>query len=411
MIKRIIALLLALCCWQGGALADGVQLRFTMEESEVLSEGALRALGQWLEQAYLVLDTAQDKQLSALYYDDAPLIVAAADAQSAVLTAEGLTVPVERTDFSLQEIISQALDKAQMLGQALSVYEKSAKATAELGGVVKAKTQLSYALSKEQWAEIWPQVCDILGERFAAYTMESKGTLRRYFDAEGSEIGAYFYAEKVRVGENDVREVRLEYGYQQAKGLYLSFRCPNKNETRNTRILLTAKRTERTDRISYAVNGDIRLKHAAGQDTLLIESTLKEQEGVFSGKATLNYTQKRGEQSVKHALTIKPEVALGSLLGVIKIAYDRAGQNVATGTLALSAAQAGEISIPAVNASQEQLTEALARRLVYSLLDIAPEDRLELMYYLNRSLFLTGDEKEIYLMYDPEFMVMEEPEE
>lgn len=144
---------------------------------------------------------------------------------------------------------------------------------------------------------------------------------------------------------------------------------------------------------------------------MLIESTLKEQEGVFSGKATLNYTQKRGEQSVKHALTIKPEVALGSLSGVIKIAYDRAGQNVATGTLALSAAQAGEISIPAVNASQEQLTEALARRLVYSLLDIAPEDRLELMYYLNRSPFLTGDEKEIYLMYDPEFMVMEEPEE
>ena len=371
----------------------------------------MRALGQWLEQAYLVLDTAQDKQLSALYYDDAPLIVAAADAQSAVLTAEGLTVPAERTDFSLQKIISQALDKAQMLGQALSAYEKSAKATAELGGVVKAKTQLSYALSKEQWAEIWPQVCDILGERFAAYTMESKGTLRRYFDAEGSEIGAYFYAEKVRVGENDVREVRLEYGYQQAKGLYLSFRCPNKNETRNTRISLTAKRTERTDRISYAVNGDIRLKRAAGQDTLLIESTLKEQEGVFSGKATLNYTQKRGEQSVKHALTIKPEVALGSLSGVIKIAYDRAGQNVATGTLALSAAQTGEISIPAVNVSQEQLTEALARRLVYSLLDIAPEDRLELMYYLNRSLFLTGDEKEIYLMYDPEFMVMEEPEE
>lgn len=411
MIRRSIALLLVLCCWQGCALAAGVEMRLAVEDSDVLSAGAQRALGQWLEKAYLTLETTEEAQQAAIYYDDALLLAAAADAENAALTAQGLSVPVDKTDGSFLDIWPQALLKAQRLGALLKDYEKSANASAELGGAVKAKTQLSYALTKEQWAEVWPAVCDILGETLTGYTIESKGTLRRYFDVEGSEIGAYFYAEKVRIAENDVREVRLEYGCQPEKGLYLAFRCPDKNETRNVRISLTAKRTERTDRISYTVNGDIRVKHAEGQDTLLIESTLKEQEKVFSGKATINYTQKRGDNSVKHALSLKPEIMLVDQTGTVEVAYDRAGLNIMTGKVMLSAAPEKEIMVPAVNAQWEQLVQALTRKLIYSLLDAEPEDRLELMYYLNRSAFLTGDEKEIYLMYDPEFMVMEEPEE
>ena len=410
MIKRIIALCLLLClCFPAGTLAEGWEIHLTPLDSDVLSNGAQRALAQWLDKAYLTVHMSDALQQAALYYDGNMLLSAVGDKNTGTLTAGEYTAPIAMESFDPSAAWTDVLAGTQKLGETLKAYEKSAKATAELGGAVKAKTQLSYALSLDQWAEVWPAVA-ALDERLLGCTLESKATLRRYFDAEGREIGAYFYAEKLRIAEDDVREVRLEYAFQPDGGLYISFRCPNKNETRNLRISLTLKRTERTDRISYAVNGDIRHKHADGQDTLLMEGTLKEAEGILSGKATLTYTQKRGETSVKHALTIQPELVLASGTGALNFAYTRAGLQLLAGEIALIAAAEADILLPAVNARETQVTERLAYNLMQSLMDTDRKDQLELLYYLNRAVFLTGDEKDIRMIYDPEFVVTEEPD-
>lgn len=407
MIKRIIALILLLClCGQTGAIAENMEIRLTLTGSDVLSDGAQRALAQWLGKAHLAVYTADDLQEIALYADDNALLSAVGSKQEGRISAGGYTAPLQMQQFSFSECFAQALSCAQQLGEELKAYEKSAAASAELGGAVKAKTQLSYALSQAEWAEVWPKVCAVLGEGLQEYALESKGTLRRYFDADGNEIGAYFYAEKVRIAENDVREVRLEYAFQAEKGLYVSFRCPNKNDTRNLRITLTAKRTERTDRISYTINADIRQKGENGQDTLLADVSFKETAGVFSGSAKINYTQKRGEKSVKYALEIKPDLKMETKTGTIDFSYDRAGVQVLAGEITLTHGAEKDIALPDINAQEAQVIKRLAYDLMLSLAETDPNERLELMYYLNRDVFLKGDEKDF--MYDPELTATEE---
>ena len=407
MLKRICAGLLLWIFLCSGAAAQGMDIRLTAEMSEVLSDGALRALTTWLADAYLNVQMQQDAQEIALHHGDRLLLSAAANPQGAAVTAGEITAKAQPMTVDIAQLPAQATAAAESLGQLLKVYEKSAKATAELGGAVKAKTQLSYTLQAAEWAAVWPQVCDILGESLRGISLESKGTLRRYFDQDGKEVGAYFYAEKVRIAENDVREVRLEYGLSDS-GLYLAFRCPNKNETRNVRISITAKRTERSDRISYSLSGDVRVKNEDTQDTVTAEASLKDVQGTVSGKITANLSLRRDGKTRKYALEIKPEVTSAS--GSVAYAVDAGGQRVLEGKLMLEETAEKTVSMPEINGDETQVAVQLTRLLYDTLLDLPDSERLELMYYLNRSIFLTGDQKDISIMYDPEFTVTEVPE-
>lgn len=401
MIKRIILLLLCLLLTCSAQAA--VNVKMTVSGSDILSDGALRALNAWLEDTCLVLQTADGMQQITLYQAEGKLLEATADGEASALTSGEWTANVENDAVMLEELPARARETAQKLGKLLKDYEKSANATAELGNVVKAKTQLSYALTAKEWAAIWSDVCEIIGTQFMDITLESKGTLRRYFASDGSEIGAYFYAEKVRIAEDDAREVRLEYAYQAEKGLYLAFRCPNKSETRNLRISLTAKRTERTDRISYSVSCDVRRKCDGDQDTALIEASLKEQENVLSGKATVNYSMKRGDKTQKYALTVKPA---GNI-----VAFEMTANSLKAlaGEITFGSAEDTSIIRPEANAEIAQVYRETALRMLSYLQETDEHDRLELIYYLNRPAYLTGDEADIYLTYDPEFTVSEEP--
>lgn len=402
MYKRIVALLLCLLTICSAQAA--VDVRLTVTGSDILSDGALRALNAWLGDAHLTMQTTDAVQQITLYQVNEKLLEAASDGESATLTAGAWTAPIASESLvPLEEISLQALSVGQALGELLKGYEKSASATAELGNVVKAKTQLSYALTAEQWAVAWPDVCQIIGAQFADITLESKGTLRRYFASDGSEIGAYFYAEKVRIAEKDVREIRLEYGYQVEKGFYLAFRCPDKNESRNLRISCTAKRTERTDRISYTVSCDVRRKYDGDQDTMVLEASLKEQENVLSGKATVNYTKKRDGKTQKYALTIQPN---GNAVA-FEIAVD--SLKALQGEISFGSAEESAVTVPAVNADIAQVQRQVTLQMLTYLQRIDDSDRLELIYYLNRPAYLTGEEADTTLLYDPEFTVTEEP--
>lgn len=406
MVKRIVALLMILL-FTGSAMAAGLDVQLTVSSSDILSKGALRALNAWLADARLTLESGENAQRVTLYQAGDMLLEVASNRETNVLSSGAWTTGLDTNTLSFEEWPETALRLAGELGELLKDYEKSAAATAELGNVVKAKTQLSYALSAEEWAALWPQVCEILGPQFENITLESKGTFRRYFAADGSEIGAYFYAEKARIAEDDVREVRLEYGYQAEKGLYLAFRCPNKSETRNVRISLSAKRTERTGYIGYSVSGDVRRKHDGNQDTIVIEASLKHQAGALSGKATVNYTKKRDDTTEKFALTVKP--ALTQAGGTATFEMTIGDLTALAGEISLAGAENAEISLPAVNAEILQVQSAAAVKLLMYLQQLEDSDRLELLYYLNRPSYLTGGEADIYLTYDPEFTVTEEP--
>ena len=89
---------------------------------------------------------------------------------------------------------------------------------------------------------------------------------------------------------------------------------------------------------------------------------------------------------------------------------DAGGQRVLEGKILLEETADKPVSLPAVNADETQVSLRLTKLLYDTLLDLPDSERLELLYYLNRPLYLTGDQKEISIMYDPEFTVTEVPE-
>ena len=264
-IRRVLALLLMSILCVSAALGEGVQVSFSAQESDYLSAGALRALNQVLADITLVLTQENDGAGIALLDGENEILRMQSQAGRALLTADGCTAEQPLAYIREQGVYGAVLQAGQTVGQLLSGWETTGKATAELGNAGNPKTQAVYVLTGEEWATVWTDVCAVLLpvlqntvqnptwlERAEAFlrglTIEGKGTLRRYFAADGTEMGAYFYAAQVRFAENDVREVRLEYGYTQEKGFYLTFRCPNKKETRNLRISVKGKVSTRSER-------------------------------------------------------------------------------------------------------------------------------------------------------------------
>ncbi|MBR5231013.1 MAG: hypothetical protein IKW00_02050 [Clostridia bacterium] len=405
MIRKWLSLALVLMLAIGSASAAGYDLCLQAEKSDILSEGALRGLSQWLDKARLTLWTEENPQ-AAVYYGDTLLL--AADEQ--LLTDGKTAVAGEQKTCDIGSLPAKMTEQMRSLAALAAKYEKSAQATAELGNIVKAKKQLSYALTADQWAEIWPKVAEVLGEWVSDLKIESKGTLRRYFASDGSEIGGYFYAEKVRIAENDVRQVRLEYGYDAEKGLYLAFRCPNARETRNIRITMTVKISDRDGKKTRSISADVRRWQDGDQDVILLEGSVKEQKGAVTGKTTLDYTRKRDGKSLKQSLTASHDLkkTADGLTGEVSFDWKYGGRRALSGKVTAGRSERTKISMPAAGGDESSLQRGLTQRLLRTLQNISDEDRLELIYYLNRSAYLTGEEKEIYITYDPEFTVTEE---
>ena len=405
MIGKWISLMLALLLATGSASAACYDIRLQPEKSDVLSAGALRGLSQWLENGCLTLWTEGDGLQAALYYGDELLL--GADAQH--LTDGKTKVAYEPAAPAASSLPAKLTEKLQALAALVPEYEKSAQAAAELGNVVKAKRQLSYALSAEEWMALWPQVTEILGDRVAGVKLESKGTLRRYFASDGSELGGYFYAEKVRIAENDVRQVRLEYGYAPDKGLYLAFRCPNAKETRNIRITATVKISDRDGKKTQNVSFDIRRWHDGDQDVILLEGSVKEQKGAVTGKVTLDYTCRRSGKTQKQSLTATHDLTRAdALAGEVAFDWKYGGMRMLSGKIKVAPAEKAALSMPSAYGDERSLAQTLTRKLLFMLQDVSDEDKLQLIYYLNRGAYLTGEEKEIHITYDPEFTVTEE---
>ena len=144
--------------------------------------------------------------------------------------------------------LERMLSLSQSLGALLADFEREEHRSIEMGDVLTSPLQLTYALTREEWQEKWPDVLALIADVFPAYDLSGfditsdKATFKRYFARDGQEIGAYFYAGSARVAPEDIREIRLEWGCRADKALYLAFRSPSqgKGETRNFRIAFSA---------------------------------------------------------------------------------------------------------------------------------------------------------------------------
>ena len=354
---RILAVLLSLILsLPGGALRFGARV----DSSRLLSDGALAGLNTLLAGTQLILSPAGYD----LLWEDQPLLWT----RDGVIASGDVCAPLD-----MQTVHGTALEKAQALGALLAEWETEKQDSVDLQEAGTARTYLRYVLGEDGWSRMWPRAAALLGlSEWAGAAITGKATLRRYFNRDGQEIGAYFYAEKLRL--NDVtREVRLEYGYQPEKGLYLSFRCPAAKEQDNVRISLHMKRSGE----GWTVNGELRDTNGA--------YTAK---GKTDGRFTLTASLKQNGKTLSSGLTL--QMAEGSA------AFDCQNNKttVLTGTVYWARADLPERNPPAASGTVDDVADAMARPLLLALRQAAPDSWQQILHALSPTAWIDAQKED-----------------
>ena len=359
---KLFSLLLALLL----ALPNGgVRLRVTAAESGLMPPEAFSALNALLGEMALTLSPAGydlrlgEEMLLQARMEDGSGVMACGEA-AAALAGEALA------PGSLD-----AWAAAPALGALLQPWEKESAQKVDLKEGGTARRQLIYALTGEEWEQMWPQVMEVLcaltpaAEALREARIAGKGTLKRYFDGDGREMGAYFYAQSLQAG-GETREVRLEYGLTPGKGLYLAFRCPTPREMRNTRIVLRAKRGGSG---AYTLSADVRETEGGNLDAWLLE-------GKTDGKMTLSLARRAAGRTAAHSLTLQ----MGE--GGADYVYRQGKRVWLSGRAVWQAAELEAAALPAANGEAADVANALAARLLAHLRAHAPEGWQQLIHYL-----------------------------
>ena len=195
--KRLLCIALILLLLPCMALGEGVALSFTAQDSKLWPQGAAEALNTLLDGMTLTVDdTGADMRCQLARGDQAWLS----------LSSGAPRITLERM-----------LSLSQSLGTLLADFEREEHRSIEMGDVLTSPLQLTYALTREEWQEKWPDVLALIADVFPAYDLSGfditsdKATFKRYFARDGQEIGAYFYAGSAQVAPEDIREIRLEW--------------------------------------------------------------------------------------------------------------------------------------------------------------------------------------------------------
>ncbi len=400
--KRILSGLLLLCLLGTAALGEGVDIAFSAEKSDVMPSSALEALGVLLEGLTLTVLPDADGAGLMLRRGGEELLSAEVTAAGGFLrsgdTAAPLAGEAQWSGASMAEINAK-------LGAVLSDWEKTEEKEITLENVGTSRRQLVYALDGEAWEGVWPQVMEVLTdaapqlEVLRPLRIQGKGTLKRYFDKNGTEIGGYFYAAQAAPEAQDVREVRLEWGYAPGSGVYAAFRCPNAAGTRNIRLSLRVRITEKNGAQTYKMTADVRVINGADSDVVTLEGRHEGEGGTGRLKAQLN--RRREGKTVKHALTLSWQQML------VEYAYDRGGKTLLAGTAAVTAAQGAIIPCALAEDSAEDVALALAKKLLGILSEEAPESMQALLHYLSTDGYLTGETTQLHLPQEPQLTVTE----
>ena len=354
---RILAILLSLIL-----SLPGVALRFgaDVHSSQTFSEEALDGMNALLAGAELVLSPAGYD----LSMGDQLLLWA----RNGMLAAGDAHAPLEA-----ETLEGTALERARALGALLAEWEIEKQDTIDLQEAGSARKYLRYVLGEDGWSRMWPQMAEILGlPELAGAAITGKGTLRRYFDRDGQEFGAYFYAEKLHLN-GVTREVRLEYGFQPEKGLYLAFRCPDTRGQDNTRISLRAKRSG----TGWTVTGELR--ENSGTYTI---------KGKTDGKLTLQASRKVNGKTAADSLAL--QITEGSA------AYEYISNKITvlTGTLYWTPAVLPERDVPAASGTLEDVAAAVARPLLSILRQAAPDSWQQVLHDLSPAAWIDAQKED-----------------
>jgi len=356
---KILAILLSLIL---SLPSGGITLTLTAENSDIFSAGALEALNALLAESSLTV--------SASGYDlnvaEEPLLRARMDGTDGVIACGEAAAPLT-AELSAAGSVWEA---AEALGALLADWEKETGQSVDLQEAGTARRLLTYALTGEEWAAVWPQVMEILcavtpeAQALAELEITGKGTFKRYFDRDGQEMGAYFYAASAKLN-GVTRELRLEYGAAPQKGLYIAFRCPAARGSSNIRLSLHAKNREG----AYTVKGELRRT----------ESGLTEvwsAEGRTDGALHLSVSRTADGKTVSRGLTLTRTEEGASY------ALENGRQTWLAGRAAWQAAELPDAELPAPIGEIARVGETLAERLLALLRAQAPDTWQQLVHYL-----------------------------
>ena len=337
---RVLALLLSLFL---ALPAGGVRLTLTAEKSDLLPAGALTGLQSALSRLALTL-AAEGAEVTC---GDGLLLAAR---PGALFTPEVYTpLPVE------------TLPDPDALWETLEPWKTEVQETVDLQEAGKARSQAVYVLSAEDWKA--------LGLRG---TIAEKATFKRYFDSSGQPMGTYFYTSTLYADE-EAREVRLEYGYQPEKGLYLAFRCPDEGQKNNLRISLHGRKAD----AGWTLEGELR--QVTGGETAIYAV-----KGNTAGKLTLTSSEKINGRTVKYALTLR----MGA--GTAEYQLTKGEDLLLVGHAAWEAAELPRRDKPE-NAGE--IADSLAARLMELLQEAAPESWQQVLHALATDALIDAQKK------------------
>lgn len=307
----------------------------------------------------------------------------------------------------------------------LDGYGKAVKRSITIKNVGTARSQVEYALSAQEWNALWPSVLHQLDQslpfaksvgtalhrQVLAYlktlTFESKGSLKRYLNADGADMGWQFTGQVSRAGEG-IRKVTLYGGINDDTGLYVSLKLPAVSGADNLSLQASFTWKERNDATSIA--GDISLRTVFGSDSITerVKVNLKRagEEPRLTGRIVWD-SATGGTSKRKSVLTVEPDLLLkeNSLTGTLDVEAKVQGAPAFSGRITASLSPGlmpeGPIAQRTVDLTQISLEQMDSERATLAGLIILPlwmyanqlpsAQRSSLLHDLSRDFRTQGD--------------------
>ena len=146
--KRLLCIVLILLLLPGMALGEGVALSFTAQDSKLWPQGAAEALNILLDGMTLTVDdTGADMRCQL---------------------ARGDQIWLSLSSGAPRATLERMLSLSQALGALLADFEREEHRSIEMGDVLTSPLQLTYALTREEWQEKWPDALALIADVFPA---------------------------------------------------------------------------------------------------------------------------------------------------------------------------------------------------------------------------------------------------
>ena len=363
----LLSLILAL---PGGA----VELTAAVSDSGVLSEAAQAGLQALLDGMRLTISPEGFDVTSG----EETLLWARLNGGEGTVVSGSAAAPLTAQTAQAGGMAALTAQVGRLLGEQAQASGK----TVDLQEAGTARRQLVYTLTGAEWAAVWPDVTDILcsyvpgAEALREMKIQQKGVFKRYFSQDGAEIGAYFYTAAASLA-GATREIRLEYGYQPERGLYLTFRCPDAAGDTNLRIALHARNAKGV----WTLKGELRRTAAEASAVYSIS-------GKTNGKLTLESTEKNGKTTVRRGLTLQLREREADFV------LTRGGGRMLSGTVRWQAASLPAREMPGTAEGMEAVSGRLAGRLLAALTQAAPDSWQQILHYLAGTAWIDAQGEE-----------------